>query len=100
MVLFCAWESTIVDSVGTVGERNNWAVLVDTSRYWYNYRHVANVLSFYHTIKRLGIPDSQIILMMAEDMPCNPRNAKPGQVFNEMYHHQNLYGEDVEVDYR
>merc|ERR1712217_895928 len=38
--------------------------------------------------------------MMAEDMPCNPRNSKPGQVFNEMYHHQNLYGEDVEVDYR
>ena len=25
-------------------------------------------LSFYHTVKRLGIPDSQIILMMAEDL--------------------------------
>ena len=49
-------------------ERNNWAVLVMTSRYWYNYRHMANVLTFYHTIKRLGIPDSQIILMMAEDI--------------------------------
>lgn len=27
---------------------------------------LAETLSFYHTVKRLGIPDSQIILMMAE----------------------------------
>lgn len=36
---------------------NNWAVLVSTSRFWFNYRHVANVLSIYQSIKRLGIPD-------------------------------------------
>ena len=29
------------------GHTNNWAVLVDTSRFWFNYRHVANVLSVY-----------------------------------------------------
>ena len=67
---------------------NNWAVLVDTSRsssstlnfpyldflrFWFNYRHVANVLSVYRSVKRLGIPDSQIILMVADDMACNPR---------------------------
>ena len=39
---------------------NNWAVLVDTSRFWFNYRHVANVLSVYRSVKRLGIPDSQV----------------------------------------
>jgi len=82
------------------GDRNNWAVLVDTSRYWYNYRHVSNVLTFYHTVKRMGIPDSQIILMLAEDMACNPRNAQPGTIFNSMHHGVNLYGEHVEVDYR
>ncbi len=32
---------------------NNWAVLVDTSRFWFNYRHVANVLSIYRSVKRL-----------------------------------------------
>ena len=37
---------------------------MSTSRYWFNYRHIANTLSFYHTVKRLGIPDSQIILML------------------------------------
>ena len=36
---------------------NNWAVIVDTSRFWFNYRHAANVLSIYRSVKRLGIPD-------------------------------------------
>uniref|UniRef100_K3WBE3 Uncharacterized protein n=1 Tax=Globisporangium ultimum (strain ATCC 200006 / CBS 805.95 / DAOM BR144) TaxID=431595 RepID=K3WBE3_GLOUD len=45
---------------------------VDTSRFWSNYRHIANALSLYHSVKRLGIPDSQIIiLMLADQMPCN-----------------------------
>ncbi|CAE8632840.1 unnamed protein product [Polarella glacialis] len=91
-------ESQDAGSVGA--QRNNWAVLVDTSRYWYNYRHAANVLSFYHTVKRLGIPDSQILLMLAEDAPCNARNARPGTVFNDRHRRTNLYGEEVEVDYR
>lgn len=79
---------------------NNWAVLVCSSRYWFNYRHVANALSIYRTVKRLGIPDSRIILMLADDMPCNPRNPKPATVFNNAKGHINLYGDDVEVDYR
>ncbi|XP_045461217.1 putative GPI-anchor transamidase [Harmonia axyridis] len=79
---------------------NNWAVLVDTSRFWFNYRHVANVLSIYRSVKRLGIPDSQIILMIADDMPCNPRNPRPATVFNNANQHINVYGDDVEVDYR
>ncbi|KAG5682648.1 hypothetical protein PVAND_011987 [Polypedilum vanderplanki] len=79
---------------------NNWAVLVDTSRFWFNYRHVANVLSIYRSVKRLGIPDSQIILMVADDMACNSRNPRPATVFNNMNQQINVYGNDVEVDYR
>ncbi|KAF4527370.1 hypothetical protein B566_EDAN015910 [Ephemera danica] len=82
------------------GHTNNWAVLVDTSRFWFNYRHVANVLSIYRSVKRLGIPDSQIILMVADDMACNPRNPRPATVFNNQNQHINVYGDDVEVDYR
>jgi phosphatidylinositol glycan class K len=48
----------------------------------------------------MGIPDSQIILMLADDMPCNARNSFPGEVFNSQHHLLNIYGEDVEVDYR
>jgi len=82
------------------GHTNNWAVLVCTSRFWFNYRHVANVLSMYRSVKRLGIPDSQIILMLADDMACNPRNPRPATVYNNAYQHINVYGDDVEVDYR
>ena len=57
-----------VQAVLDTSHTNNWAVIVDTSRYWFNYRHVSNALSFYHTVKRMGIPDSQIILMLADDM--------------------------------
>jgi len=61
---------------------------------------VANVLSIYRSVKRLGIPDSQIILMIADDMACNPRNPRPATVFNNANQHINVYGDDVEVDYR
>ncbi|VDK66484.1 unnamed protein product [Onchocerca ochengi] len=84
----------------TPGHTNNWAILVCTSRFWFNYRHVANVLSLYHSVKRLGIPDSNIILMLADDIPCNARNPKPGTVYNSKYERINLYGIEVEVDYR
>ena len=119
---------------------------MDTSRFWFNYRHVANVLSVYRSVKRLGIPDSQvalleliiclhessrsslitfksplfhitqtkklhymcslnylkqcdlqIILMVADDMACNPRNPRPGTVFNNANQNINVYGDDVEV---
>lgn len=79
---------------------NNWAVLVSTSRFWFNYRHMANVLSMYRTVKRLGIPDSQIILMLSDDVACNSRNLFPGSVFNNKDHAIDLYGDNVEVDYR
>jgi len=79
---------------------NNWAILVDTSRYWFNYRHVANTLSFYRTVKRLGIPDSRIILMLADDFACDARNAFSGEIYGSRSRKLNLYGDDIEVDYR
>lgn len=48
----------------------------------------------------MGIPDSQIILMLADDIACNPRNAAPGTVYNNMNQAIDLYGELIEVDYR
>jgi phosphatidylinositol glycan class K len=62
---------------------SNWAVLVSTSRFWFNYRHLANVLSLYRTVKRLGIPD-----------------AFPGTVYSNADRAVDLYGDNIEVDYR
>ena len=53
---------------------------------------------FSRTVKRLGIPDERIILMLADDMACNPRNNYPAQVFNNENHQLNLYGDNVEVN--
>ncbi|GAA6002351.1 hypothetical protein JCM10207_001077 [Rhodosporidiobolus poonsookiae] len=79
---------------------NNWAVLVCTSRFWFNYRHMANALAMYRTVKRLGIPDSQIILMLADDAACNPRNPFAATVYSNMDRKTDLYGDKIEVDYK
>jgi glycosylphosphatidylinositol transamidase (GPIT) subunit GPI8 len=98
-------------TVAVATHTSNWAVLVSTSRFWFNYRHLANTLSLYRTVKRLGIPDSQIILMLPDDMACNPRNSFPGSVFNDKSRQLDLYDDKgtnkdmagmggIEVDYR
>lgn len=98
-LVYLITKITVVAS--TVNQHtNNWAVIVDTSRFWFNYRHAANVLSIYRSVKRLGIPDSHIIMMLADDMACNPRNPRPATVFNNENEVINVYGDDVEVDYR
>jgi len=84
----------------TQGHTNNWAVLVCASRYWFNYRHMANALGMYRTVKRLGIPDSNIILMLADDAACNTRNKFPATVYANPGRHLDLYGDNIEVDYR
>lgn len=79
---------------------DNWAIIVDTSRFWFNYRHAANALAVYRSVKRLGIPDSHIILMLADDFACNARNPFPGKIYHDKSRLLDVYGQDVEVDYR
>lgn len=79
---------------------SNWAVIIDTSRFWFNYRHASNALSVYHAVKRLGIPDDHIILMLAGQPSCDPRNSFPGQIFYKRDHEVNIYDTTIEVDYR
>ena len=54
----------------------------------------------YRTVKRLGIPDSNIILMLADDVACNVRNKFPGCVYHSSGRTLDLYGDNIEVDYR
>jgi phosphatidylinositol glycan class K len=76
----------------------NVAIIVSSSRYWFNYRHVANALSIYHLLKRGGITDDNIILMLADDIPCNMRNPYRGKIFPRGTRGGDLM-EDAEVDY-
>lgn len=73
---------------------------------------MANALGMYRTVKRLGIPDSNIILMLSDDAACNTRNKFPGCVFSSAggasrrtgngggQDSLDLYGDNIEVDYR
>lgn len=90
-----ASASSIVDN-STDGHTNNWAVLVCSSRYWFNYRHMANTLGMYRTVKRLGIPDSNIILMLADDVACDARNEFPAAVYANSGRQLDLYGSGVD----
>lgn len=44
--------------------------------------------------------DDNIILMLADDMACDSRNSFAGTIFNNQDRRINLYGDNVEVDYR
>ena len=50
-------------------------MIVSTSQYFHNYRHVSNALLIYDALRRLGLPDSRIVLMLAGKIPCDVRNA-------------------------
>jgi len=67
----------------------NWAVLVAGSNGWYNYRHQADVCHAYQILHKNGIPDSNIIVMMYDDLAKNTQNPTKGVVIN----HPN--GQDV-----
>ena len=77
-------------------------LIVSTSRFWHNYRHAANALSVYHTVKRLGVNDDDIIFMLADGFGCDARNPRPPAVFNTGRAGAaiDVYGGDVEVDWR
>ena len=82
----------------------NAAVLVSSSRYWHNYRHVSNVLSLYNMLKTAGqFTDDNIILMIADDLPCDGRNPHKNAIYPEYARTgtgNSVYNADVEIDYR
>jgi legumain len=53
------------------GEGQHWAILVAGSNGWYNYRHQADVCHAYQILHKNGIPDSNIIVMMYDDIANN-----------------------------
>jgi GPI-anchor transamidase subunit K len=63
--------------------RNNHAVILSSSRYWFNYRHATNALGIYQLLKREhGFEDGNIVLMVADEYCVNPRNAIKNAMYN------------------
>ena len=70
--------------------KDRWAVLIQGSNEWRNYRHQADVLNMYQMLKRNGWDDDHIILIVSDDIARNPSNKYQGKVYanadgNDLY---------------
>lgn len=71
-------------SLGIKGKGQNWAVLVAGSYNWWNYGHQANVCHAFQCLVARGIPKSNIIVMMYDDLANNTeRNPHPGTMIHQ-----------------
>lgn len=57
-----------------------YAVLVQGSSGWSNYRHQADVLSVYQMLKKNGFDDDHIILVIDKSLASNSKNSEPGVI--------------------
>ncbi|KAG9481810.1 hypothetical protein GDO78_010828 [Eleutherodactylus coqui] len=60
----------------------HWVILVAGSNGWYNYRHQADLCHAYQIVKKNGVPDEQIVVMMYDDIANNEENPTKGIVIN------------------
>lgn len=79
-------------------QSQNWAFLVAGSRGYWNYRHQADVCHAFQVIKKNGIPLSNIIVMMYDDIANNSLNPKKGTITN-CIGCPNVYTPDIPKDY-
>ena len=77
----------------------NWAVLVCGSNFFYNYRHHADIAHAYQILKKGGFSEEHIITMMFNDVPTDPENPFPGELYNRPGDDSPNVYEGVIVDY-
>jgi len=74
---------TLLSAVGTFAATGqNYAVLVAGSNGYYNYRHQSDVCHAYQILHKNGIPDSNIVVMMYDDIANNAENPTKGVIIN------------------
>ncbi|WEL39502.1 asparaginyl endopeptidase 1 [Encephalitozoon hellem] len=59
----------------------NYAILLNSSRGFHNYRHMANVYIFYNVLKENGFDDDQILIISYENQIQDVRNADKKGVY-------------------
>lgn len=65
-------------------KREVWALIAALSSGWNNYRHQADALRQYALLRKNGVPDDHIVLLLADDLATARQNSRPGQVRNEI----------------
>ncbi|KRZ41926.1 Legumain, partial [Trichinella pseudospiralis] len=89
-LLLVLFKSTTV-VISDKNPSNKWALLVAGSNGWYNYRHQADICHAYQILHKHGIPDSNIVVMMYDDIAYNEENKLSGKIINhpdgvDVYH--------------
>ncbi|ORM40441.1 putative Fe-S cluster assembly factor [Babesia sp. Xinjiang] len=75
------------------------AVLVSTSRFYYNYRHVGNVAAIKTNLHNLGlVPGRQTVSMVPETCLCHPSNTYPGRIYVTKSVDRTSYSGEIEND--
>lgn len=70
-------DTTEEDETGTT-----WALLVAGSSGYGNYRHQADVCHAYQLLRKGGLKEENIVVMMRDDIADNPLNPRKGVIIN------------------
>ncbi len=76
---------------------DSYALLIQGSSGWANYRHQADVLNVYQMLRGKGWDDDHIILIISDEIADNDKNIFKGKVSTSTYG-ENLY-EGAVIDY-
>ena len=75
-----------------------YAVLVQGSNGWNNYRHQADVLSIYQMLKKNGFDDDHIILVIDKALASDSKNPEPGVIRAEDGGQDLMAGSSMDYD--
>ncbi len=75
-----------------------YAVLVQGSNGWNNYRHQADVLSVYQMLKKNGYDDDHIILIIDKALASDSKNPEPGVIRAEDGGQDLMAGSSMDYD--
>ncbi|KEG15085.1 GPI-anchor transamidase subunit 8 [Trypanosoma grayi] len=106
ILLWCCLAVSLLAASGnatnsTSEKTNTWAVILSSSRYFFNLRHASNALTMYHLCRKHGMDDDHILLFLSDSYACDPRNPFPATIYSALSapDRVNLYSCDVQVDY-
>lgn len=99
LLILCPLISLVTGWREVAGAADLWVVIVNSSRYWFNYRHAANAIAVYDLVKTLGAREERIIFMNALDIGNDHRNPDPGMTHFAGSKLQSLDLDTLTIDY-
>lgn len=77
-----ALKVLVLSLSASVVSADHWAVIAAGSSGFGNYRHQADACHAYQIVKANGVPEENIIMMMADDVANSGSNPFPGKLYN------------------